>query len=82
MTWGLTYFDQLILSMSSLQTTYHNTRAAYCAKNPYVESHEVLEKMKEFESNPQGKPMHEAISQYVRMVGVKCLYIIDVRTDN
>ena len=82
MTWGLTYFDQLILSMSSLQTTYHNIRAAYCAKSPYLESREVLEKMKEFESNPQGKPMHEAIGQYVRMVGVKCLYIRAVRTDN
>ena len=52
LTWGLTYFDQFILSMSSLQTTYHNIRAANGVKNTHLETHEVLEKMKEFETNP------------------------------
>ena len=47
---GLTYFDQLFLSMSSLQTTYHNIRAANGLKSPHLESHGVLEKMKEFQS--------------------------------
>ena len=41
---------------------------------------EVLEK--EFESNPQVKPMHKAIRQYMHMVGVMCLYIRDARTAN
>ena len=60
--------------MSSLQTAYHNIRAANGVKNPHLESHEVLEK--EFESNPQVKSMHKAM----HMVGVMCLYIRDVRT--
>ena len=68
LTWGLTYFDQFILSMSSLQTTYDNIRAANGVKSIHLEAHEVLEKMKEFESNPQVKPMHKAISQYIHMV--------------
>ena len=75
LTWGLTYFDQFILSMSSLQTTYHNIRAAKGFKSPHLESHEVLEKV--FESNPQVKPMHKVIRQYMHMVGVLCLYISD-----
>ena len=49
MAWGVTYFDQIILSMSSLQTTYHNIRAANGVRSPPLELHEVLEK--EFESN-------------------------------
>ena len=56
LTLGSTYFDQFILSMSSLQTTHHNMCAAYGVKSPHFETHEVLEK--EFESNPQVKPMH------------------------
>ena len=44
MAWGVTYFDQIILSMSSLQTTYHNIRAANGFRSPPLESHEVLEK--------------------------------------
>ena len=56
MAWGVTYFDQFMLSMSSLQTTYHNNRAATCVRSPPLESHEVLEK--EFESNPKVKSMH------------------------
>ena len=75
---GLTYFDQFILSMSSIQTTYHNTRVANGVKSPHLESHEVLEK--DFESNPQVKPMYNAIRQYMHMVGVMCLYIRDVLT--
>ena len=67
MALGVTYFDQLILSMS-LQTTYHNIRAANGVRSPPLELHEVLEK--EFESNPKVKPMHEAIRQYMHMVGV------------
>ena len=38
--------------------------------------------MKEFEFNPQVKPMHKAIRQYMHMVGVMCLYIRAVRTGN
>ena len=53
LTWGVTYFDQFILSMSSFQMIYHNIRAANGVKSPHLESHEVLEKMKEFESNSQ-----------------------------
>ena len=64
---GVTYFDQLILSMS-LQTTYHNKRAANGVRSPPLELHEVLEK--EFESNPQVKHMHKAIRQYMHIVGV------------
>ena len=41
--------------MSSLQTTYHNICAANGVKSPHLESHVVLEKMKEFESHPQVK---------------------------
>ena len=80
MAWGITYFYQIILSMSSLQTTYHNIRAASCVRSPPLESHEVLEK--EFESNPKVKSMHQAIRQYMHTVGVKCLYIRDARTAN
>ena len=82
MTWGLTYFDQFILSMSSLQTTYHNICAANGVKSAHLESHVELEKMMEFESKPQVKPMHKAIRQYMHMVGVMCLYIRAVRTGN
>ena len=57
--WGVTYFDQITLSMSSLQTTYHNIRAANGVRSLPLESHEALEK--EFMSNPQVKPMHKAI---------------------
>ena len=67
MALGVTYFDQLILSMS-LQKTYHNIRAANGVRSPPLELHEVLEK--EFESNPQVKPMHKAIRQSMHMVGV------------
>ena len=77
---GRTYFDQITLSMSSLQTTYHNIRAANGVRSPPLKSHEVLEK--EFESNPQVKPMHKAIRQYMHMVGVMCLYIRNARTAN
>ena len=73
--WGLTYFDQFILSMSSLQMTYLNIRAANGVKSPHLESYEVLEKMKEFESNTEVKPM--AVYAYGR---VMCLYIRAVRT--
>ena len=41
--------------MSSLQTTYHNICAANGVKSLHLESHEVLEKMKEIESHPQVK---------------------------
>ena len=41
--------------MSSLRTTYHNICASSGVKGPHLESHEVLEKMKECESNPQVK---------------------------
>ena len=57
LTWGLIYFDQFILSMSSLQTTYHIIPTANGDKSPHLE----LEKMKEFESNPQVKHVHKAI---------------------
>ena len=80
MAWGVTYFDQIILNMSSLQTPYHNIRAANGVRSPPLESHKVLEK--EFESNPQVKPMHKAIRQYMHMVRVMCLYISDTRTAN
>ena len=80
MTWGSTYLDQFILSMSSLQKTYHNIRAANGVKSPHLESHGVPEK--EIESNSQVKPMHKVIRQYMHMVGVMCLYIRDVRTAN
>ena len=63
--------------MSSLQTIFHNIRAAYGAKSPHLESHEILEK--EFESNPKVKPMRKATRQYMHMVGAMCLYIRDVR---
>ena len=68
LTRGLTYFDKFILSMSSLQMIHHNVRAANGVKSAHLESHEVLEK--EYESNPQVKPMHKAIRQYMHMVGV------------
>ena len=61
--------------MFSLQTTYHNICAANGVKSPHLESYEVLEKMKEFESNPQVNPMHKAIRQSMFIVGVMCLYI-------
>ena len=80
MAWGVTYFDQIILSITSLQTTYHNIHATNGVRSPPLESHEVLEK--EFESNPKVKPMHKAIRQYMHMVGVMCLYIRDARTAN
>ena len=80
MAWGVTYFDQIILSMSSLQRTYHNIRAAYGVRSPPLESHEVLDK--EYESNPQVKHMHKAIRQYMHIVGVMCLFIGDARTAN
>ena len=67
MAWHVTYFDQIILSMSSLQTTYHNIRAANGIRSPPLELHEVLEKV--LESNPKVKPMHKAIRQYMHMVG-------------
>ena len=51
LTWGLTYFEQFILSMFPLLTTCHNIRAANGVKSPNLESHEVLEKMEEFKSN-------------------------------
>ena len=67
MALSVTYFDQIILSMSPLLTTYHNISADNGVRSPPLESHEALEK--EFESNPQVKPMHETI-QYMHMVGV------------
>ena len=42
----------------------------------------VLEKMKEFDSNPQVKPRHKAFRQYMHMVGVMCLHIRAVQTGN
>ena len=80
LAWGVTYFDQIILSMSSLQTTCHNIHVANGVRSPPLESHEALEK--EFESNPQVIPMHKAIRQYMHMVGVMCLYIRVARTAN
>ena len=68
--------------MSSLLTTYHNIRATDGVKSPHLESHEVLEKMKISESNPQVKPMHKAIRQYMHLVRAVCLYIRAVRTGN
>ena len=79
MALGVTYFDQIILSMSPLLTTHHNISAVNGVRSPPLESHEVLEK--EFESNPRVKPMHETI-QYMHMVGVMCLYTRDARTTN
>ena len=52
--WGVTFFDQIILGMFSLQTTLHNIHAANGVRSPPLESHEVLEM--EFESNPQVNP--------------------------
>ena len=66
--------------MSSLQTTYHNIRAANGVRSPPLKSHEVLEKG--FELNPKVKPMHKAIRHFMHMVGVMCLYIRDARTAN
>ena len=80
MAWVVTYFEQIILSMSSLQTTCHNNRAANCVRRPPLELHEVLEK--EFESNPKVKSMHTAIRQYMHMVGVIGLYIRDAWAAN
>ena len=80
MAWGITYFDQIILSMSSLQITYHNSRAANGVRGPPLELHKLLEK--EFEPNPQVKPMHKAIRQNMHMVGIMCLYIRVARTAN
>ena len=60
--------------------TYNNIRAVDGVKSPHLESHGVVEKMKEFESNPQVKPMHKATRQYMHMVGVMCLCIRAVRT--
>ena len=80
--WGLNYFDQYILSMSSLKTTYHNICSANGVKSPHLELQYVLEKVKEFESNPQVKPLHKTIRLYMHMVGVMCLYIRAVRTGN
>ena len=54
--WSVTYFDQIILSMSSLQMTYYNIHAANGVKSPPLESHEVF--AKEFDANPKVKPMH------------------------
>ena len=54
--------------------------AAYGVKSPYLVSHEVLKKMKELESNPQVKPTHKTIRQYMHMVGVMFLYMRAVRT--
>ena len=80
--WGLTYFDQFVLSMSSLKTTYHNIRAANGVKSPHLELQYALEKVKEFESNPQVKPLQKAIGLYMHMVGAMSLYIRAVRTGN
>ena len=65
MAWGVTYFDQIILSMSSLQTTYHNIRAANCVRSPPLESHEVLEKG--FESNPQVKKLSVSLCIWLEL---------------
>ena len=59
--------------MSSLQTTYNNIHAVNGVKSPHLESHEVLEKMKEFESNPQ---VHKVIRQYIHMVEL-CVFILE-----
>ena len=45
---GLTYFDQFNLSMSSLQTTYHNICAANGVKSLHLELHEDPEIWSEF----------------------------------
>ena len=45
MALGVTYFDQIILSMSSLLTTYHNISAVNDVSSPPLESHEVLKKV-------------------------------------
>ena len=74
LTWGLAYFDQFILSMSSLQTTYHNICAANGVKSPHLESHEVLEKMKEFESHPQVKRSGSICIWLELCVGILELY--------
>ena len=66
MAWGVTYFDQIILSMSSLQTTYHNIPAANGVRSPPLESHEVLEM--EFESNPQ-------VNLCIKLSGSICIWL-------
>ena len=38
MAWGVTYFDQIILSMSSLKMTYLNIRAAAMSCQGYSEN--------------------------------------------
>ena len=57
-------------------------RAANGVKGPHLQLYEVLEKMKEFESNPQVKYMLKAIRQYMHMVVAMGLYIRAVRTGN
>ena len=57
-------------------------RAANGVKSPHLQLHVVLEKMKEFESNPQVKSMLKAIRQLMHMVVVIGLYIRAVRTGN
>ena len=54
--------------MSSLQTTYHNVCAANGVKSPHLELYEVLEKMKEFESNLQVKPI-------IKLSGSLCIWL-------
>ena len=66
MAWGVTYFDQSILSMSSLQTTYHNIPAANGVSSLPLESHEVLEM--EFESNPQ-------VNLCIKLSGSICIWL-------
>ena len=57
-------------------------RAANGVKSPHLQLYEVVEKMKEFESNPQVKSMLKAIRQYMHMVVDMGLYIRAVRTGN
>ena len=72
MTWGWTYFDHFILSMSSLQTTYHNIRAVNGVKTWGTREDEEI----------WVKTLHKAINQYMHMVGVMCLHIRAVQTGN
>ena len=49
LTWGLAYFENVFVTNDIL---HNNIGAANCDKSPHLESHDVLKKMKEFESHP------------------------------
>ena len=60
--------------MSSLQTIYHNICPAYGVKSPHLESHEVLERIKEFESHFQVKRSGSIYIWLELCVGILELY--------